>query len=72
MIETDTQEFLQTIATTYEPEFERNYSIYNQLGRKNFSAQVDDVAKFKNQNEASIYLQNWLKQRFQYLNTLLG
>lgn len=71
-LETDTQKFLQTITTTYEPEFKRNYSIYNQLGRKNFSAQVDDVANFKNQNEASIYLQNWLKQRFQYLNTLLG
>ena len=71
-IKTSTIEFLQNIASSYEAEFERNYSIYNQIGRKTFYAQVDDVAKFKNQNDASLYIQNWLQQRFQYLDTLLA
>lgn len=71
-LETATQEFLQNIVTTYEAEFERNFSIYNQLGRSNFFAHVDEVATFKSQKDASQYLQNWLANRFEYLNTLLA
>ena len=61
-------EYVENVSAAYEKEFQRNYEKNKTFGSKNFSAQADEVKDFKNQKDASKYLVDWLKTRFEKLN----
>lgn len=63
---------IETVTETYKPYFEKNYRLWDNLGKIVDPVQSDTLKDFKSQSDAADYLKKWLSRRIDFLDKYLN
>ena len=61
---------IDEISSTYQSDYQKNFSKWNVLGSQQHVYATADVLGFKTQADAKNWLKNWLTNRYTYINSL--